>query len=224
MTSHTPYRDQPSRQTAEQARLAVEALFQTKQAPPDKAADVEVVVRRRRFASADGLAEGNDAGEGSTAAVRTPRTFKVERRHEGVEQPEGQGLPSAANPQPNHVDAASSGPGSTEVGRRRRRRLNGAVTIIRPQLHEPHGVRDESFGERAESDLIAARRLHRDEIGAFGTDRAAQLRYQKLLLRIAELERQAHAAKEREAAAAVRWIKKAIRDYGIRAKDLGFEN
>jgi DNA-binding protein H-NS len=44
------------------------------------------------------------------------------------------------------------------------------------------------------------------------------------LAMIASLERQAVAAKKREAAVAIRWIRKAIRDYGIEAQELGFES
>jgi hypothetical protein len=55
----TPHRDHPSRRQAEQARLAVEALFQTQQPRREDTADVDVVVKRRRVALTDNLIDGN---------------------------------------------------------------------------------------------------------------------------------------------------------------------
>ena len=50
----------------------------------------------------------------------------------------------------------------------------------------------------------------------------AQTRREKLKVKIAQLERQAQRAKNTEAAAAIRWIKKALKDYGIEAREIGF--
>jgi hypothetical protein len=56
--------------------LAVEALFQTHQ-PRSEAADVDVVVKRRRIASTDDRVEGNDVAEVVADEVRAPRLFKA---------------------------------------------------------------------------------------------------------------------------------------------------
>ena len=47
------------------------------------------------------------------------------------------------------------------------------------------------------------------------------VRHEKLLAQIARLERQAQTARKAEAATAIRWIKKAIEDYGIEASEIG---
>jgi DNA-binding protein H-NS len=52
-------------------------------------------------------------------------------------------------------------------------------------------------------------------------DREEGRRYATLMKEIARLERQAVVAKKAEAAAAVRWIRKAIAEYRIRAAELG---
>ena len=56
----------------------------------------------------------------------------------------------------------------------------------------------------------------------FGVEPEEQQRYATLMAEIARLKLQAQAAKEEEAAAAVRWIRKAIAEYGIRSHELGF--
>ena len=96
MTSRTSDRDQP-RRSAEQARQAVEALFQAPRSPPEK--DVEVVVRRRRLASPDNVVHVSDTVQDVAEAVRAPRIFQVEKQEEHGGQPEGRILTSAAGPQ-----------------------------------------------------------------------------------------------------------------------------
>ena len=59
-------------------------------------------------------------------------------------------------------------------------------------------------------------------LGRFGVDLEEQRRHEKLLARIALLERQAQRARNTEAATAIRWIKKAINEYGIEASEVGF--
>ena len=74
----------------------------------------------------------------------------------------------------------------------------------------------------AERDVFAVQQGEAGGVGMFGTDPAVQHRYATLVAKIAGLERQALAAKKREAAIAIRWIKNAIRNYGIGAQELGF--
>jgi hypothetical protein len=208
MTDRTLNRDQTSPRDAENARLAVEALFETRPTVNEKAADVEVVVKRRRAASADSPGYGDDSEHGAAAAVRARRVFKIEKRQQGDAR-----VLHDLTSQSESDEATSSGSGLAKGGRRRRRRLNGGVTIIHPQ---------EPIGTNVERDVFAAQQEEVDGVGMFGTDSAEQLRYQKLMVKIAGLERQALAAKKREAQLAIRWIKKAIRDYGIGAQELGF--
>jgi hypothetical protein len=139
--------------------------------------------------------------------VRAPRVFKIEKR----QQSDGRVLHDPAS-QSESDEATSSATGSTKAGRRRRRRLNGEVTIIHPQ---------EPIGTGAEGDVSAPQLEDVAGVGMFGADSAEQLRYQKLMAKIARLERQALAARKREAELAIRWIKKAICDYGIEARELG---
>ena len=126
---------------------------------------------------------------------------------------EGQELSPEADPdgQPRLGVVVSS----SEVTpvRRRRRRLNGEVTIIRPPSQAVGDERTRANSQAQSSDL-----------GRFGVDLEAQRRHEKLLARIALLQRQAQKVQNTEAAAAVRWIKKAINEYGIEASVLGFQS
>jgi hypothetical protein len=47
-------------------------------------------------------------------------------------------------------------------------------------------------------------------------------RHENLLARIVLLERQPDKPRKAEAATAIRWIRKSIKDYGIAASELGF--
>jgi hypothetical protein len=55
----------------------------------------------------------------------------------------------------------------------------------------------------------------------FGVSEEERSRYTELMNEIAGLEREAKAVRDAEAAAAVRWIRKAIAEYGISASELG---
>ena len=72
------------------------------------------------------------------------------------------------------------------------------------------------------SDSLGNSQARSSDVGRFGVDLEAQSRHEKLVARIAQLERQAETARKAEAAAAVRWIKKAIDEYGLEARELGF--
>jgi hypothetical protein len=121
MTIRSRHRNQSVPANAEQARYAIEALFQP-QRPGGETADVDVVVKRRRIAPSDDRVSGKDDAQVLADEVRAPRVFQVER------QPEGQESLSEArlDGQPRLSSSAV-----TQV-KRRRRRLNGEVTIIRP--------------------------------------------------------------------------------------------
>ncbi len=219
MKSRTSTRNQSPLTDASQARLAVEALFQPQQ-PRSEAADVDVVVKRRRIASTDHRVDGHDVAQVVADEVRAPRIFKVERQQEG--QQDGQELLTNEALQPQLSGAASSTFEVTQA-KRRRRRLNGEVTIIRPMLQEPGAMHDEFTTGDSEPDSIGDSQARSSDVGRFGVDMKAQSRHDKLMARIARLESQAQTARKVEAAAAVRWIKKAIDEYGLEARELGFE-
>jgi len=218
MKSRTSTRNQSPLTDASQARLAVEALFQTHQ-PRSEAADVDVVVKRRRIASTDHRVDGNDVAEVVADEVRAPRIFKVEKQQDGLQ--DGQEVPSNTDLQTQLSGAASRTFDVTQA-RRRRRRLNGVVTIIRPMLHEPNAVGDEFTTANSKPGSNGDSQAESSDLGRFGVDIAAQSRYEKLMTRIARLESQAQSARKVEARAAVRWIKKAIGEYGLEARELGF--
>ena len=218
MKSRTSTRNQSPLTDASQARLAVEALFQPQQ-PRSEAADVDVVVKRRRIASTDHRVDGNDVAEVVADEVRAPRIFKVEKQQEG--QRDGQDSSSNTDLQPQLGGAASNASEVTQA-RRRRRRLNGEVTIIRPMSQEPSAMRDESTTGGSKPDSIGDSQARSSDVGRFGVDMKAQSRHDKLMARIARLESRAQTARKVEAAAAVRWIKKAINEYGLEAREIGF--
>ena len=218
MNSHTSTRNQSPLTDASQARLAVEALFQPQQ-PRSEAADVDVVVKRRRIASTDHRVDGNDVAEVMADEVRAPRIFKVEKQQEG--QREGQDLSSNTDRQPQLGGAVSNTSEVTQA-RRTRRRLNGEVTIIRPMSKEQSVVRNGPSTANSRPDSIEDSQAQSSDAGRFGVDLEAQSRHDRLMARIARLESQAQTARKVEAAAAVRWIKKAIHEYGIEARELGF--
>jgi hypothetical protein len=105
--------------------------------------------------------------------------------------------------QPASAQAADP-PTVSKTRTRRRRVLHGEVTTIRP-------VRNE-LGESSDMDSATLQ---------FGVGEAERSRYTELMNEIAGLEREAKAVKEAEARAAVRWIRKAIAEYGISASELG---
>jgi len=218
MNSRTSTQYQSPLTDAAQARLAVEALFQAPRLRSE-AADVDVVVKRRRIASTDHRVDGNDVAEVVADEVRAPRIFKVEKQQEG--QQDGQDFSSNTDLQPQLGGAASNTSEVTQA-RRRRRRLNGEVTIIRPMLQEPSAMHDEFTTGDSEPDSIGDSQARSSDVGRFGVDLEAQSRHDKLMARIARLESQARTARKVEAAAAVRWIKKAINEYGLEAREVGF--
>lgn len=109
----------------------------------------------------------------------------------------------------------SQPPLQESIPRRRRHRVtHGEVTIIRPVAS------DLSETERL-SELDGPAEGH-GALPHFGVEPQEQRRYATLMAEIARLKLQAQAAKRTEAAAAVRWIRKAIAEFEIGAADLGF--
>ena len=146
--------------------------------------------------------------------AQLPQCVRLESSRSKSSNSNLRGLPDPPS-QSESDEATFSASGLTKAGRRRRRRLNGGVTIIHPQ---------DPIGTSAERDVLAPQQEDVGGVSLFGTDPAERLQYEKLMAKIAGLERQALAAKKREAAFAIRWIRKAIRNHGIGAQELGFEH
>lgn len=177
-------------------------MFGKRGAPGAGASNVEVVVKRKRtlLTGDDATVDGHAPAEAAT--VRAPRVFRVEGSLETAsEQVEGPVMPKASEePRPR---------------KRRRRVPHGEVTIIRPVAIDLSEIeRPSDFGRPHEQSVA---------VPDFGVAPEDQRRYVKLLTEIARLERQAQAAKQAEAAAAVHWIRKAIAEYAIGADELGLE-
>ena len=206
MTSRTLNRDQFLLRSGDQARFEVEVLLQAQL----ETADVDVVIKRRRITSTDHRADGNDDSEVVEREVRTPRIFKVEK------QPRQESPKGASEAETNGESRLGVAVSSLTQVRRRRRRLNGEVTIVRPLSHQPKPVLDEQTRAKPDSQPQSAGR------GRFGVDAEEQRRHEKLLGRIELLKRQAQKARTTEAATAIRWIKKAINEYCLDASELGF--
>jgi hypothetical protein len=128
----------------------------------------------------------------SIKATRHPKVYRIDS-----------GLAEGSNEssvEPGAAAASGRGPsqgrdGGEVVGRRRRHIKHGSVTIVRPA---PPSARE--LAERA---------------------RIAKEQYERLRAEISELDRQIEARRKAEVGEAVRWIREAIAEYGLGAKDLG---
>ena len=108
-------------------------------------------------------------------------------------------------------------PSSPRFGKRKRRVLNGRVTIIRPMLESEAVPIAPAEISRPPQDL----RDRQSELGPFRMRAAAERRYDRLMKAIRRLEIRAAAARKAEAAAAVRWIQRTMARHGIRACEVG---
>ena len=198
------------------ARLAAEAFFAPATTTAPQAPAATPVVWRKKAIAEPAPSDASPDPEPIDAARRTPRVFRIE--------PAAAKPQAAPSPTPSPLATIPEGlaslPESPSVPRLRRRkspRLHGDVTIIRPPQDRPlpagTGISD---GDPASATVPRERR------GApvRPTDGAGP-RYLKLLARIRLLQAQAERARQREAAAAIRWIKRDIDRYGLTAKDLG---
>jgi hypothetical protein len=178
-----------------QARLAAEALFAAP--PPLTPADQPVVVVKRKRSLAQPSDEKSAEGVQSTGEeVRTPKVFRVESTAGTSGRASGNG--DGDGDEPN---------GSATPRRRRRSRVQrGEVTIIRPA--------PAASGRPSEDDA-------QDFLDFPFDARLALQGYRALMDQVEELQQQALAVKKAEAAEAVRWIKRAIAEYGLSASELG---
>lgn len=177
---------------ATQARLAAEAAFTT--TPVMVSSLPVVVVKRRKATIDDGVGDGSHGWTEESSAARSPRIHRIGSNPGGVPGEE------ATEPDANTTDVRDASPVPDDgppagARRRRRQKKHGDVTIIRP--------------ERPCTSKLA------------GFRREAMERYERLMAEIRDLDHQAEAVRKVESAEVVRWIRKAIVDYGLDAEDLG---
>lgn len=136
----------------------------------------------------------SEVGDGAHASAEeghAARSPKIHRMESNLEGVE----PGAAAADVRQASLVRDDEPTTASERRRRRRRHGEVTIIRP--------------ERPSANEFAELR------------REAMVRHERLMVEIRKIDRQAEAMRKVEAAKVVRWIRQAIDDYGLDAKDLG---
>ena len=218
---HPSSRQADVHQQPSAARLAAKAFFS--QAPPaSELASGEVSIVRR-----ESRLPATEEASASIAHVRADavRIPTVHRLPFG--SMESSPEPAAAVPATRasideqvHASVVPTSP------RKKRRQLHGEVTIIRAV--QPQQVVPDETASSASTPAKPAPRAHVRRIPSPPADRAHGLplevhapRYPQLLAKIRALEALAQAAKRREAIEAIRWIKQAIRTYGLSAQDLG---
>ena len=207
------------------ARLAAEAFFAPATTAAPQAPVATPVVWLRKAMGGPVPPEASADPAPIDAGQRTPKVFRVEP---AAPQPQ-----AGLSPTPSNLSAIPEVPASLpeqpsvpRLRRRKRRQLHGDVTIIRPQdetLQEPGAGRPVPAGAATSGGDRAHATVSRERRGAAlqSTDDAWP-HYPRLLARIRLLQAEAERARQREAAAAVRWIKRDIVRYGLTAKDLGF--
>ena len=208
------------------ARLAAEAFFAPAMATAPQAPVAAPVVWRKKARAEPPSSDASADPEPIDGERRPSRVFRIEPA-----APEPQAAPSATpSPLPPISRGLASPPESPSVPRLRRRKprqLHGEVTIIRPPQDKPP---QESDADRplpagagiSEADLASATGPQERRGAPLWPTDDAWPRYPKLLARIRLLEGQAARARQRDAAAAIRWIKRDIVRYGLTAEDLGF--
>jgi hypothetical protein len=179
---------------------------------PGPAADVEVIVKRRRVSSKDEQAALG--GSSDRQPVHAPKTYRITtlRRDEPEKRPHVEAPSGEAGSRHEAVE-----PGAPHLGKRKRRVLNGRVTIIRPGLGSEALPMEPAEASGPQQHL----RDRPSELGPFRMRAAAERRYDRLMKAIQRLEIRAAAARRAEAAAAVRWIRRTMARYEIRACEVG---
>ena len=175
-----------------QARLAAESAF-TQVATPALVGSPVVVVKRRKVVLDSEAGDGSHGSAEEGHAARSPKIHRMEPNLLGVL---GEGVERGA-PATDVRESSQARDDEAPTGseRRRRQKRHGQVTIIRP--------------ERPSASELAEFR------------REAMERHERLMAEIRKVDRQAEAVRKAEAAKVVRWIRKAIADYGLDADDLG---
>jgi hypothetical protein len=186
------------------AREAAEAAFS---AVPVGAEDGPVViVKRRRTVGEPAASPRGTEHQAGTGDDKPGRVFRVESVSAG------QG--DAGSERSNGLSAeppSEDGAGAPQAPRRTRRRApHGKVTIIRPAA-------DAAATAHAQPAPASDHGIAALALGVPGSNS----RYDAVMAEIERLKRRAAVLKEAEARDAVRWIRKAISEHGLTAKDLG---
>jgi len=207
----------------------------------------EVVIKRKKaLASSSEAAAGTTSCE-TDAPERAPRIFRVET---GISSAHGH-APALASAQPDvgppvfgdtaFGTAASAGASepvpSIPTRRQRRRAAPAVVTFVASRDDKSSaavaGTAVEPEVEAAvladrlaalEPEFSAIRRAQSFDLESAGERRSSLATSSGLPALLAEIERLkmlAEAAREQEAAQAVKWIKKAMAKYGLTARDVG---
>ena len=217
------------------ARRVAEAAFVKRPAPSVSSTGTQTVVVKRKKAIIP-LGAG-DPGNADSAEpmepTRAPRVFRVDSPVVGS-------APAADLAEPLPVRGASADPNASAgvparpvvPTKRRSRMRHGEVTIIhpaRPSTPAVTGPLADRGGETGvqgrksrKPDLREPSGTQQFDLGLAVTGDGAPSRYRALRAQIEALRQRAEAVRTVEAAQAVGWIKRAIADYGLSARDLGF--
>ena len=209
------------------ARLAAEAFFAPAMttAPQARVATPPIVWRKKARAEPTSSDASADP-EPIDGERRTPRVFRVEP---AAPQPQAatSAPPSSLPTIPRVLASPPEHPSVPQRRRRKLRQLHGDVTIIRPPQHEALKETGADWPLSAkpaisEGDPASATVLRECRGAPLWPTDDAWPHYPKLLARIRLLQAEAGRARQREAAAAIRWVKRDIVLYGLTAEDLGF--
>lgn len=211
------------------ARQAAEAFFSSLRIRSTSPPAPRVVVKRKKLLEDDAptpaslkgppveappSAQSTTIGHVVEMAERTRRTFRVGAPIDAV-APLADREPTALIPAP----IAEGEPGSSAASHRRRSRSmrakSGPVIVVQAAPKPPSSLLPDS---KPASGPMPMTVVTKASVASCRLSKG----YLDLLAKIEELEVQAEAARKAERAKAVAWIKEAIAEYGLSAKDLGF--
>ncbi len=204
-----------SQERSAKARQDAEALF-SRAAPTPEPSSAVVILKKRRSIASPGEAQPADLQEKPPEEMRAPRVHRVgPKDDEAVVPPSPMTDQSTDEPQVQ----AQAQPIAEPVKTRRRRRLHGPVSILRPTIID---VADPAAEAPLQAEGNTEPASQEQGVGPFHFQPVRSKAYAALLAQIARLEAEAGALRRQEAAKAIQWILAAIRDYGLTRQDLGF--
>jgi hypothetical protein len=122
---------------------------------------------------------------------------------------------------PDNIEPAPALKPAHRIPRKKAQRLHGSVTVIRPEVPAATIVdSEEPVTPDAASQPLAVAASYPTALDSPDFADLEWPRYPKLLERIRALELEAARLRQREAAAAILWIKRAVRTYRIDASEL----